>query len=95
MEMTHEESSGNIFADLGLPNSEQAAHMVAVRWPATIEVHVVLPHQKAPVAASLTPASASLAERPVWWLTYPGRSRIGHSSGEHRFKKPNSWGASG
>jgi hypothetical protein len=44
MEMTHEESSGNIFADLGLPNSEQAAHMVAVRWPATIEVHVVLPH---------------------------------------------------
>ena len=49
-----------------------------------------LPHRKAPVAASLTPASDSLAERPVWWLTYPGRGRIGHSSGEHRFKKPNS-----
>ena len=38
MEMTHEESSGNVFADLGFPNSEQEL----VKAKLTVQIYQIL-----------------------------------------------------
>jgi predicted XRE-type DNA-binding protein len=42
MEMTHEESSGNVFADLGLPNSEQEL----VKAKLTVQIYQILRERK-------------------------------------------------
>lgn len=41
-QMTHEESSGNVFADLGLPNSEQEL----VKAKLTVEIYRILRDRK-------------------------------------------------
>jgi predicted XRE-type DNA-binding protein len=42
METTHEASSGNVFADLGFPNSEQEL----VKAKLTVQIHQILKDQK-------------------------------------------------
>jgi predicted XRE-type DNA-binding protein len=42
MAMTHEESSGNVFADLGFPNSEQEL----VKAKLTLQIHQILKDRK-------------------------------------------------
>ena len=42
MEMTHEESGGNVFADLGLPNSEQEL----VKAKLTVQIYQILRDRK-------------------------------------------------
>ena len=42
MEKTHEESSGNVFADLGFPNSEQEL----VKAKLTVQIYQILRDQK-------------------------------------------------
>ena len=42
METTHEESSGNVFADLGLPNSEQEL----VKAKLTVQIYQILRDRK-------------------------------------------------
>ena len=41
-QMTHEESSGNVFADLGLPNSEQEL----VKAKLTVQIYQILRARK-------------------------------------------------
>ena len=42
MEMTHEESTGNVFADLGFPNSEQEL----VKAKLTLQIYQILKDRK-------------------------------------------------